>query len=293
MTLVPSLHHALRTSLPDYHGNWWWYLTYFSNWKQNFAAGDANLGHFWSLAVEEQFYIAWPAVVLIAGRRRLPWVCAALIISATGLRYIWSTEGVYWNQIYRLTVTRWDTIAMGALASLALRSEAANRLSGRAAPMVMLAGAGAFIVIASRAGGPLWSLRPVQTYGATAAAIGFTGLILYAATRRTGTLIRALTMPIMIEIGRYSYCIYVTHLLVFINFAWVGSWVLKRFPRVPAVPSKLLVFVSANLAVFFLAKLSWRYFESPILSLKRRFAPARISTAQGQQSDRLAVSPTD
>ncbi len=154
MTLVPWMHRALHTTMPDYSGNWWWYFTYITNWKANFAAPDLYLGHFWSLAVEEQFYVVWPTVVLLLARRRLAWACAALIISATILRCVWSAQGVYWNQIYRLTVTRWDTMAMGALCALALRSESARNWAYRSAPILMAVGGSVFVTIAVKAGGP-------------------------------------------------------------------------------------------------------------------------------------------
>jgi peptidoglycan/LPS O-acetylase OafA/YrhL len=61
--IFPALHHAIRTSMTDYGGGWGWYLAYCSNWKPGHGASDPCLGHFWSLAVEEQFYLLWPAMI--------------------------------------------------------------------------------------------------------------------------------------------------------------------------------------------------------------------------------------
>ena len=211
MIVLPSMHRILRVSMPDYSGNWWWYLTYFTNWKPNFAAPDPQLGHFWSLAVEEQFYIVWPALLLFAGCRRLVYVCVALVLSATVLRCVWSAEGVFWNQIYRLTVTRWDTIAMGAMAALAVRTNfgAMRKWVG----FLAVGGLGIFLAIVWWSGGPEWFRPSIQTFGSTSASVGFTGIVLYAATTRSGVLYGLLRQPLLMSLGKYSYFIYVTHLL--------------------------------------------------------------------------------
>src|SRR5690349_12365341 len=69
--VLPALHHAVRTSMEDYGGSWGWYLAYLSNWKAGHGASDPFLGHFWSLAVEEQFYLLWPAMIFLVPRRML------------------------------------------------------------------------------------------------------------------------------------------------------------------------------------------------------------------------------
>ena len=131
---LPIFHRAIHTSMPDYSGPWWWYVLYFCNWKPNWGWGDPWLGHIWSLAVEEQFYLVWPTVVLLAGRKRLWPICLAIIAGATTLRFEWAFDGVPWNQIYRLTITRADTMAWGALGALALRSPAWRTRAARLAP---------------------------------------------------------------------------------------------------------------------------------------------------------------
>jgi peptidoglycan/LPS O-acetylase OafA/YrhL len=50
----------------------WWYLTYLQNWKPNHTAGDLHVDHLWSLAVEEQFYMAWPLLIWITPRKYYP-----------------------------------------------------------------------------------------------------------------------------------------------------------------------------------------------------------------------------
>ena len=136
-TVLPLFHRAIHTSMPDYHRLVVVVPLYFGNWKANWGWGDPWLGHIWSLAVEEQFYLVWPTVVLLAGRRRLWPICLAIIAGATVLRCVWAADGVAWNQIYRLTITRADTMAYGALGALALRSDGWRARAGRAAPWLI------------------------------------------------------------------------------------------------------------------------------------------------------------
>ncbi|MDB4884187.1 MAG: acyltransferase 3, partial [Gemmatimonadetes bacterium] len=225
-----------------------------------------------SLAVEEQFYLLWPTVVFFARGRNLAWICGLLIVSATALRCHWSLQDVPWNRIYRLTITRWDTMAFGALAALALRSESYRERAARIAPTLVAAGTAAFLVLTVLAGGAEWSKGPIQTFGSTSASIAFAGLVLYAATRTSGPLYAVLCRPVLLSLGKYSYFIYVVHGLVISHVYWVGSYIMKRAP-LSAVPLKLALFLLVNVGVFHVAKLSWRFFEAPVLKLKRHFEP--------------------
>ena len=67
-----------------------WYWLYLINVKFAFDGWPepAYLGHFWSLAIEEQFYLIWPLVVRMLSRRRLLLVCMVCFLAALGLRVL-------------------------------------------------------------------------------------------------------------------------------------------------------------------------------------------------------------
>jgi len=86
------------------------------------------LDHLWSMSVEEQFYLVWPLVVYFVGRKRLPWLCIAVILVAPVIRWAtvayWPPDG--WSiqfisrekaffAVYFSTASHIDAFAFGAL----------------------------------------------------------------------------------------------------------------------------------------------------------------------------------
>jgi peptidoglycan/LPS O-acetylase OafA/YrhL len=59
-----------------------WYWLYLVNWDIPIEGGGGGLSHFWSLAVEEQFYLLWPLAVIALSRSALSRLCLVLIVSA-------------------------------------------------------------------------------------------------------------------------------------------------------------------------------------------------------------------
>ena len=98
------------------HG--FWYLTYLSNWQPGHGVNDGYLSHLWSLAIEEQFYLIWPAVVWFVPPGRLKWICIALAVTAAGLRPFAGSQD---QAAYRLTPCRMDSLALGAFVAIGMR----------------------------------------------------------------------------------------------------------------------------------------------------------------------------
>jgi len=79
----PDPSHRIAAALP-------WYGSYLTNIREAIDPGIRGdvlfVGHIWSVAVEEQFYLLWPAFVFLFSRRTLLWVCAAGVVLALALR---------------------------------------------------------------------------------------------------------------------------------------------------------------------------------------------------------------
>jgi peptidoglycan/LPS O-acetylase OafA/YrhL len=230
-------------------------------WKG--ALSGRLISHFWSLAVEEQFYLVWPWVILLVPRRALvPVVCAALAIGPLS-RWILFTAGAPFDVMRMVTTSCLDLLAGGALfAILVERVGLEPLLRGRLARSTGLAGAALFLW------GAWIQVRGGGSNGATALEVFvvytrwpfFAWLVLAAARGFQGALGRFLTLRPMLFVGKVSYGVYVFH-----AFALVLDRVgLASFH--PLV--RCAVYLAFTLVV---SGLSWRWFESRINALKERY----------------------
>lgn len=269
VAILPFLHEVLRLKMPDYHGNWLWYLLYLNNWKHD-NAHDAYLGQLWSLAVEEQFYLVWPLLIRAIwqgcrnrGSRadRELWlraglfaVCIAIIAGSFAYRATHDDVTV----VYRSTFARAETLAMGSLLALWARPAGTTlRLLS-----VFLGG---LLVLASFSmawfnGGELATHWPARTWGQFAGGIGFAGIVFWTASGESGT--GWLKANWLRTTGKYSYAMYVVHLGVAGHVGWV---------LVKAGASEWMMMAISIAATYLCGWASWRWIESPILRLKERF----------------------
>src|ERR1700693_758981 len=137
--LVLPLFTALPPALEEARTHQGWLWTYTANFY--IAAKDAwalgYVSHFWSLAIEEHFYLVWPLVVFSVRRSTLERVCVGVIAAGLALRIVLALAGVSELSISVLTPCRVDTLCVGALLAAVARREGGLDLlvprSGRAA----------------------------------------------------------------------------------------------------------------------------------------------------------------
>lgn len=264
----------------------WWLWTYLGNVlmaRRGWEGMPSHTTHLWSLAVEEQFYLVWPLLIWWLPTRRLPALCLTAIALA------WITRGWYVLGVgnapaaYVLTLARLDALAVGGLVALRLRD---GGTAWSARRMVL---GGAALVAAATAWhlseGRLQPLAPLDpatqllSYGGLALLFG--GFVGIAALAREGTTWhRMLTRPWLIALGSYSYALYLFHVPIR-NGARLALDRVGGLPLWGGSPlgAQLLLTVGGIALSFGLAWLSWRWFEAPILALKRHFEPAPVQRA--------------
>ena len=233
---------------------------------------DQFLGHLWSLAIEEQFYLIWPFLVLCLNRSSLGFACVAGIASALIARLFLAGQGVQESFFLNtLTVASIDSLCAGALIAILMRSEPIRKRAGRWIAALAVVSAVGFALLAKTAGSLFLYNVPIHTWGLTFLSFLFACLIYWIASQSSGVLDNLLSLPALRLVGRVSYGMYVLHPVV-IGFV---------LPRVdPVTPGtapwlqfliKIGVFVLLTTATFLAALFSWLCWEKPFLRLKDKF----------------------
>lgn len=231
---------------------------YFANWIRAYEPADVwFLSHFWSLAIEEQFYLIWP-VLLIAlfsiPRRAAILVVSFLAIGSAMLMAVLFLSGSTAQRIYTGSDTRAYQLLAGCLASMALHwgylpasLNEKNRVALARASLLFLG------LMFLRARDAFPSMYLGGNVIITAAAVM---LILHVTVDRS-RLTKAFEHPILVWFGKRSYGLYVWHLPIYLLIAQLGYPILTPFALVLAIA---------------IAELSYRFIELPFLRLKSRYA---------------------
>ncbi|HUJ53223.1 MAG TPA: acyltransferase [Steroidobacteraceae bacterium] len=249
-----------------------WLFT--ANWTQSLPYGFA---HFWSLAVEEQFYLIWPLLVVGLAPRRLLRACLWIAVGALLLRCALAAYGASTWTLYANTACRMDALALGGAGACLLRIPTLEAALRAKLPLV---GTAALLVFV--AGIPLTHLYNRDAL--SGATLGYTLLALSSAAFVTWTAMlegRALSgigvgamlasAPLR-SCGRYSYAMYVFHNLL---HKLIGEpWLIGRFGKLPPLPIVFLYALSVLLITYVLAFCSYHALEKHFLRLKRPFEPS-------------------
>jgi peptidoglycan/LPS O-acetylase OafA/YrhL len=248
------------------------YLTFTQNVVMALRStfGGMGLAVTWSLALEEQFYLLLPPLVLLVPPRWLPRVLIALIACAPLLR---TALCVAWPERpllpFMLLPCRWDTMFLGVLVAIALRSPVATAwLRGHVGHLWALGG----LLFAGYVAGCVTRqhmLSPLlRTVGYSWLALLHTVVLLLALlTPEGGVYRRLLAMRGLVRLGTLSYSVYLSHQLI---AGLVHPLLLRNpYPSLDTPMEAVVTIVGLGLSLG-LATLTWRLIERPALALGRR-----------------------
>jgi peptidoglycan/LPS O-acetylase OafA/YrhL len=269
--VIVSRDPYLAHHLPQEPRGAWVYFAFLQNLIRCGQPTHLLLGTTWSLAIEEQFYFAWPLLVRFSSRRALTGIIVTIFAASPLVRWVAMGHHLPPGWIYENTACRLDGLAIGALLAIALYSGSCSRGMLRNCSLAALAigATGSLLLV------PTLVNEYAPPFG------GIVGFTLSTAGRKT-MLNRVLNCSPLQYVGRISYCLYLVHLPV---FHILNSRVFASKAFFGDTPSgDLHVVLFGFTGCFLIATLSWYLLESPILKLKRFFVEresvTRVTTAQ-------------
>lgn len=276
------------------------HLPYYLSYTYNFCPllmPNVPVGapHFWSLCVEEQFYVLWPFLMLFVPRRFLPATMLAVALVAPGTRLVFALQHRSRLWLYLLSPCCLDCLAMGGLLAWAesrvgterlVRSGVARACKFLGFPLMAL-----FVYLAARRTPlllPRWfgpELDVVWVVGNTAQAIFFTYVVARSCDPGHGDWQRLLSLDGLRFMGKISYGLYVYHMIL---------WARVLEPVWPkSSPVAVPTFWAGVPASFLVAVVSWYALERPILSLKDRFTQERVRRWFRRPPAEVAAAPAE
>jgi peptidoglycan/LPS O-acetylase OafA/YrhL len=269
--VVPTTPGALQVR---HDQGWLWFyganvLMTLQKARALFNAEYFNFGHFWSLAVEEQFYLVWPILVLTLSRRTLIGICLATLPISLAVRlYFMAHDNSAGADFF--TASRMDALAVGALVAILARGPGGLEALRRPARWIVMVCLVLWMVSLPSTGGKVW--KNIPYFGYTPIELLCGGMVCLAlnAPPTTATA-RVFSAQWLRFFGKYSYGLYVFHFLLYPAFQIL-------YARLP-LPARLH---SGNAGLFGLgvlstvgsvaaAFLSYQLYEKQFLKLKSRF----------------------
>jgi peptidoglycan/LPS O-acetylase OafA/YrhL len=253
----------------EHAGSPLWYLFYLGNIPEGLLGHDVPywLGPVWSLAIEEQFYLTFPWLVAYTSRKRLTAILLGILAFAPIVRIVtMAIDPAHERVQYLFTLCRLDTIAIGCLLAIFMRSIDVERHRA----LLRKVGLGVFAGVATIA--IITGLDRTTAFGRIAGysfvALGagsIVMLVMLARGQRSTAPLRAVWLRYF---GKLCFGLYLLHrpadtlvggLAVRAGFDTAALWL---------IPIKIA-------AALVLATISWRLLEQPILSLKSAFGGIR------------------
>ncbi|MFO0742987.1 MAG: acyltransferase [Labilithrix sp.] len=270
------------------------YWVYFQNYSLAFDHVVMRwTAHFWSLAIEEQFYFVWPLVALMVPRRKLIPAILALVVITVGLRagltfgghhiawfhkyYGVEEEGLKHGIaqfVYRCTFTRADGLLLGAFVAVTQREvrHPISQVWRRIRLPIFIGTALALSGLYVWATGLNDYDRRVIAIGYVALALLFASTVSMCADHIIGPRAKSfLEWRPLVACGKVSYGMYIFHWpLVVVGVPYLVKWQAGQ-----SIATQMAIsggFVVAGIAfIYVMATISFRFFESPFLKLKGKF----------------------
>lgn len=235
---------------------------YVMNWVRAFEIYDAHLtGHTWTLAIEEQFYLVWPLILLGVLKfwpRRILIAVALLTVAVIGWRSFLMSHDFPVVRVYCGFDTHSDGLLIGALLAVAPR-----RWTSWAGKLWPVAAAYLCFVLLSETGVEF----SLQALGYPLTPLAAALVIAKVVTDQRSTLVRVLNIAPLVGLGRVSYGFYLWHYVVLQSMLYGGHDTMGAFFGGFSHPDIAMVTITFVISMA-LTLFSWFVVEKPAMKLR-------------------------
>ncbi|SEM17012.1 Peptidoglycan/LPS O-acetylase OafA/YrhL, contains acyltransferase and SGNH-hydrolase domains [Chryseobacterium taichungense] len=232
------------------------YYTYLQNFAITFNWATDGPGHFWSLAVEEQFYLFWPLVVYLFSNKNLYRIIVGIIAGSFILRIIMLMHNY---EVFYFTFTRFDSLAIGALLSLLEIRQIFNKRNANKFLLLTVGILAPTLVLWTFVTGEANNI--IQAIKYVLLSFTYFALIGYVLSINAGNFVNTiLESKFFAYTGKISYGLYVYHPFAYMlskRFMYTENWILNM--------------IIGFALTYILAALSYHLYESNFLKLKKYF----------------------
>ena len=236
----------------------WHALLFLNNWNivNNFGEAQNDLGHLWSLGIEEQFYLIWPltlwllAKLKISSKMMIPLILFASLVVMAHRTSLWN-DGTSWIILYIRTDTRLDSLLIGAMFAYVYRHyQVPSKILNSVATLSFI---GLIYIKYFLDKSPF---RFEMGYTTIALLAGF---IILSVAEGVFFIQKVFTWRPLTMIGKVSYGLYLWHMPIFLLFG----------RHVTSGPKPLRILIGIVIASV-VTSLSWFFIEKPFLNIKNR-----------------------
>ena len=248
------------------------------------------LSHFWTLSVEEQFYVIWPLLIFLTPEKSYKKLFLGAVLFGLLFRvgftiayqiyhFPFIAQGAA-HGLYPITLSHMDAFGMGAYLSQYKIPKSKKQFMVLAIALPIIGFSAQYLATGSF--GPIHGLGyPYLMENAYQFVWGYSLLnywfaVTIDAVAREGMFQRVLASKPLAYLGKISYGLYVYHLgTIFLIYRLLGPEI-----NLPRPLAKFILMLLEFAATFLVASLSYRFLEKPILNLKDKYFPTPKETGE-------------
>jgi peptidoglycan/LPS O-acetylase OafA/YrhL len=275
--IIPSFREHIPESFPISSDtdtlNPWLYVSFLGNFDYLYhGISNVLIGVLWSVSVEEQFYLFWPLIIAFIPRNYLMPTFILLILASVAFRFFCSNGGSAMIIRYHSFSSMSDLATGALLAYLCTKDSFIKKAQEMPRWLIVFCYLLFFAIIPFRSLIWKFGLHYVHVASVLPLLISvFFAFFIFEQNYAKNSFYKLSKFPLISSLGKYTYGMYCYHMLVFFLVLYIFYRSGVNVSHVNKYIFTLEVLLAFAGTIFF-SKLSYHYFESHFLKLKKRFA---------------------